>query len=692
MIEPNIPPIKDTMYLVKEVTTGMNIASFVGYVYAHQGVLPDQLAEKFGVGTRTVRNYIAKANEALHGVAVIELERGSGYSVCVDCQQGFTDFLQATDATCACLSCKTPDERVDYLLNDLLMRSDWIKLQDLSKALYVSKSALSGDLKRVEERLLPYDLVLERKSHYGIRVVGGELSRRLCMAHTALAAIGTVDKVRRSGSRSQGGGSGRYAVDDLFQALGFGDGRELLSLIAACVNEAIDRWGFVINAAAFQNLLVHIAIALLRIAEDCYVPMAEEHLQRIEGTSEWNAAEDIARSIAEAVPVQLPREEIAYIAIHIAGKQTVYDESGSEGIVIDDDIWGLVTEMLNRVWDVFRFDFRNDLELKMNLARHLQPLTIRLKYRFKLKNPMLDDIKARYPLAYSIAIDASSAISERYDASLSKDEIGYIALAFELALERSESQAAKKNILIVCASGAGSARLLEYQCRREFGDYVDRIATCDTRGLDRIDFDDFDYVFTTVSLDRTLPVPVRKVTCFLDPLEAEQTRELLRGDALDSVQLDSFLDQRLFFPHLSFATKEETLGFLLDRVSELRSVPDRFNDLVCERERRMPTAFGNRIAMPHPLEVATEETFVCIGLLDTPIDWGVDGEPVQAVFLCAFAFKENDGSRAFFDRMAEVLVDPDAITALTQDQEWGTFTDLLHGNSPVSDRIPPESR
>lgn len=77
---------------------------------------------------------------------------------------------------------------MNYLLNDLLMRNDWIKLQELSQALFVSKSALSGDLKKVEERLRPYDLVLEKRSHYGIRVTGGEMSRRLCLANAAIDA------------------------------------------------------------------------------------------------------------------------------------------------------------------------------------------------------------------------------------------------------------------------------------------------------------------------------------------------------------------------------------------------------------------------------------------------------------------------------------------------------------------------
>lgn len=230
---------------------------------------------------------------------------------------------------------------------------------------------------------------------------------------------------------------------------------ELLDTIATCVCQASEEWNIVINSSAFQNLLAHIVVALIRISEDCYVPIEDSRLQRIVETYEFRAAEDIATRIATLTGVTLPREEIAYIAIHLAGKQTIYHSPDEDSLVISDEVWEVVSDMLERVRRVFRFDFRNDLELRMNLARHIQPLSVRLRYKLKLTNPMLEDIKARYPLSFSIAADASSVIAEKYGASLSHDEIGYIALAFELALERSKTEVAKKNILVICASGGG---------------------------------------------------------------------------------------------------------------------------------------------------------------------------------------------------------------------------------------------
>lgn len=453
---------------------------------------------------------------------------------------------------------------------------------------------------------------------------------------------------------------------------------ELLDTIATCVCQASEEWNIVINSSAFQNLLAHIVVALIRISEDCYVPIEDSRLQRIVETYEFRAAEDIATRIATLTGVTLPREEIAYIAIHLAGKETIYHSPDEDSLVISDEVWEVVSDMLERVWRVFHFDFRNDLELRMNLARHIQPLSVRLRYKLKLTNPMLEDIKARYPLSFSIAADASSVIAEKYGASLSHDEIGYIALAFELALERSKTEVAKKNILVICASGAGSARLLEYQCRREFGDYIDQIQTCDALSLDKVDFSKIDYAFTTVPLHIELPVPVREVSCFLDSAEAERTRAMFRKEMrAENANALRFIGEDLFFPHLSFTTKDEVLDFLIGRAEALRDTAPEFRDLVYAREERMATAFGNNVAMPHPLEIASNDAFICVGLLDEPVSWGIDGEKAQAVFLMGFSFDEDGEARSFLDGFAGVLVDPSAICRLVSEQTWDVFVQLL---------------
>lgn len=621
------------------------------YIEEHEGVMPQLLAGVFDVSDRTIRTYVKKLNGQLEPAAHIHKARGGGYSLVVTDRDAFDRLVQASSEGGIRALPSTPGGRVSYLLSDLLCRTGWITLDDLSEILFVSRNAISGDLKRVEEQLGRFDLSLERRPHYGIRVRGSEMSRRLCLANITL--------------------------DNLMDSRADDDNRASLNVIARCVDEVIAEEGFQINSAAYQNLMVHIAIAVRRIREGCYVPMDAEHLEHLRSSREFAVAGRIASGIEEAFSINLPQEEVAYIAIHLAGKQSLYagPDDEDKGLVISDEVWNVVSEMLELIWDSYHFDLRGDLELRMNLARHIVPLAVRLKYRMHIDNPLLADIKERFTLAYSMALDSSMILAQKYGNRLSDDEAGYIALAFALALERQKGEAPRKNILVVCASGQGSAKLLEFRYRQEFGSLVDRVVTCDASHVDSVDMTGIDYVFTTVPLHCSLLVPVRQVSFFLDDEDMKDLRDLLSDVGL-SGSLAPFFAPELFVTDLDVSDKREAIERLCECVAECRKVPSDFCELVLRREELAQTSFGNQVAMPHPVQAVSDDTFVCVGLLSHAIEW--NGQAVRAVFLVSVSKAKNKKLESFYRSMAKLLTNKEAIQKLVGNQTWGTLVELLN--------------
>ncbi len=617
----------------------------------HPGILPEELATHYEVSERTIRTYVRRVNDAIEDVARIVKHRGGGYELVVEDREAFESMLDPEEIKSVPNS---PEGRVAYLLSDLLQRGDWITADDLASVLFVSANAIRGDLKRVEEELARFDLTLERRPHYGIRVAGPEMGRRLCLANITLDHLNDGD-VEHS------------------------ENRAMLDVVARCVEKVLSEENFQINSSAYQNLLVHIAIAVMRIRKGCYVPMEAEHLSKIATTHEYAVAEHVASEVSAAFDVELPQEEVAYISIHLAGKQSLYiaPDGSDEGLVISDEVWDVVSEMLESVWDGYHFDLRGDLELRMNLARHIVPLAVRLRYRMSIANPLLTDIKERFPLAFSMAMDTSSILAAHYGNRLSDDEVGYIALAFALALERQKTEMPRKNILVVCASGQGSARLLEYRYREEFGALVDKVITCDVSHVDAIDLKGIDYIFTTVPLGRPMPVPVRQVSFFLNDADRRGVRELL--SATKSVRtLESYFDERLFIPDFDAFTKEEVIGALCDRIREVHDVPENFEKLVLKREKLAQTSFGNQVAMPHPARAVSEHTFVAVALLRKAIEW--NGQAVRAVFLVSVSKAKDKKLDSFYRSMAALFTSKESIQELVGNQSWQTLTKLLAEN------------
>lgn len=646
----------------------MRVADAVKFIYDNPATAPQDVASSLGISVRTLRSYVKLANDELEGVASVGLERGEGYRIAIENRESFMTWLDYARRDCVHLP-QTPRERVDYLLNDLLSRSSWVTLDDLSEILFCSKSVLSTDLKQVELELSKFDLTLAKRPHYGIRVEGSEFARRLCLAS---AMLGSDEHA------SQSAESLFDAKDAALSLLLDSDDRHaVLKAISKHVDAAVNDHAYHINPVSYQNLLVHIAVALLRVRAGQYIPMETGQLNRIFASPEYLIAQEIADKIGDDLDIDLPQEEVAYLAIHLAGKQTLWAEEDEERpTVISDEAWELVNRIIDRVWHVFHIEFDGDIELRMNLARHLVPLLVRLRYHLAIDNPLLKEIKKRYLLAWSLAVEASEVIAAHIDALVSDAEVGYIALAFALALERKKGAPEKKNLLVVCASGAGSARLLEYRCRCEFGDYINRIDTCDVLSIDSVDFSKIDYVFTTVPLGRALPVPVREVTLFLDDVEAAEVRQFLNYGPAGN-DLSKVFDPSLFFAHCSFDSKNEILKFLCDRICEQHQVDKGFYDLVLSREKAAATSFGNNVAMPHPLEPVSDDTIIAVALLNHPVKWDDSGTEVCAVFLICYARSGGRELDELFGALAELFMDEAAIASLVNEQTWHCLKQLI---------------
>lgn len=628
------------------------IVQMLNMLQDHPGMPAADAAKELGVSTRTVRTYVSQANRQLTGIASITMLRGKGYIVEVADPEAYEEILQSP-ARQGELP-QTSDERVRYLLNDLLFRVDWVTLDSLAEMLFVSRVTISDDLRAVERELASYGLVLIRRPRYGVRVEGPELSRRLCLAGKAL-----------SGSLN--------ATDDV---------RAMMEQVAACVDNATHACTFVINSTAYQNLLVHITIAVIRMRNNCYVPLDDEQIDHLVDTESMEVARHIAACVGKSFGIELPQPEIAYLAIHLAGKQSLYLPGNSDSVgaanenIISDKVWAVVTEMLNLVWEKYQFDFRNDLELRMNLAQHIVPLSVRLSYHMNMENPLLNDIKTRFPLAYSMAVDAGESLTRAYGAQLSEAEAGYIAMSFALALERQKSGRHRKNILVVCASGAGSARLLEYQCREEFGTYINTVTACDVARVDQMDFSSIDYVFTTVSLPVAVPVPVRMVSSFLTDADVEGIRRLLReGEGTQRV-LDLFTSD-LFFPHLSCATKWDAIHTLCEAMVSAGVARPGFEDAIIEREQMFPTSFGGDLAVPHAAVPTGDTVRIAVGLCDAPIVWDEDGHSVSVVFLVSYSEAGKESMTKIFSTVASGLLSPGALDELVRERTFGTLIRLL---------------
>ena len=616
----------------------------------------ESLQRDLGVSARTVRAYIASFNKIAGGFARITHERGGGYTLEIIDRAAFEKAL-SNNRKQALSTPQTPLQRVYYLANYLLNHEGWVTIDTLAQELYFSRFTVSEDLKLVERIFDRHHLVLERRANRGIRVSGAEFDRRLCQTNIVL-------------NQAKGDTS---VIDDETDGL--------LERIAHYVDATLKHHELTITSIAYRNLLVHLAIAVQRLKAGHYIPLDERFLHELDEHPLHEAAQDLADSIGKELDVELPPEEVAYITLHLMGKQSLHtfmSSSGdphSETQQFPEDIWNVCHDMVTRILEVFGFDLRNDFELRLNLARHILPLSIRLKTGMNLQNPLLDDIKQRYPLSYVIAQEAATVLAQAFGEP-SDDEIGYIALAIALALQRQEERDTRRmSILVICATGMGSARLLEHRFRDEFGDQLAQIITADPQALESVDFTGIDCAFTTVPLARPLPIPIFTIGAFLDANEIPLIQAALNRRSEDA-DVARFFDPALFFTHLAPHSKAELIAFLCDQLRMVRGADDETERLVWQREEIAVTSFGNNVAMPHPIRPVVDTSIIAVALLDRPITWGPDKE-VRAVFMVCISRDTDPGLQSLYRSLAQLMGSEEAITTLISQQSFESLLELL---------------
>lgn len=301
------------------------IASFIRYVEAHPNYPVARVAAFYEVTERTIRTYVHMACEELAGFAAIVADR-EGYVLRVEDEAAYASWRLAAGGALWNGIPSTPQDRVLFLVNDLLCRTEWVTLDALASSLFCSRRTVASAIDGVAAYLRMFDLELDRRPHRGIRVFGSEDKRRICLANVVLdrmAADGSLD--------SQASVGDTVACPAPFVRRDF-----CLEAIASCVDAATEEHGFTINSVVYQNLLVHIAVAVVRVRAHHYVSDDVDEARLLVGSAAWRVADSITDRVGKALDIELPESEVAYIAIHLAGKRVLFPMDSYAGSTAPD--------------------------------------------------------------------------------------------------------------------------------------------------------------------------------------------------------------------------------------------------------------------------------------------------------------------------------------------------------------------
>ena len=143
-------------------------------------VTSKELADHLSCTDRTVRTYLKNVSQELtklgEGV-VIESKQGFGYRLSIQDEKLYQQFLAGHHIQNGMANADISD-RHHFILNKLLFEQEGLLFEDLMDQLFVSRSTLSADFKKLRQLLEKYHLTIESRANKGVYVSGSEQDKR----------------------------------------------------------------------------------------------------------------------------------------------------------------------------------------------------------------------------------------------------------------------------------------------------------------------------------------------------------------------------------------------------------------------------------------------------------------------------------------------------------------------------------
>lgn len=456
-----------------------------------------KLSSLLNVSTKTIQTEIKVLNEIIHEFACIQSIPSKGYQLKITNYELLEIFKQTFQNEWSEFVPSNPLERAYYILGLMLKSQDFIKIDDLSELLFIDRTSVSRSMKIMRECLERYGLEIIQRNGKGLKIIGDEFRYRQCMAEYIYHKPDMlVTKI----------GKNQKFMDDL--------------------KELIFNDGITMPERVFHNFVIHIQVQLDRIDNHCLIDFQQDEVDMIENEYEFLVAKDVAKLIQKYFGIELNAQEKDYLAIHIIGKKN-NSTSAIESCInnqLKKEINDIVQNMFDHITDIFGIDLSADMYLRKAIGIHICPMENRLKFNTYLRNPLIDFIKEKYLFAYMMSIEAWKAIALNECYVNVEDEIGYIAIHFQYALERKKRNISKKRVLLVNDYSVATSELLSFSILKTYRDLLVIENTISVSELSNYKLSDYDCLITTVPIMPQMIIPVIRV----NPISTEKDLEALK--------------------------------------------------------------------------------------------------------------------------------------------------------------------
>lgn len=503
----------------------------------------------------------------------------------------------------------SPVNRRVKIIQSVFFEEDNPTLESLAEQYLVSKTSLYNDLKIINEIIVSNGIEIISNND-GLTSQGAENEIQLAVKQLVTHFSNLIEEK-----------SVNAKLYHFFE-------KQLVDIVSKILHKNFRELTENVSDYYMESLLTTLLVQCRRIQMGYHVEGEDDYLfSSIRYMETFVVANDMSERLAQETVLNFSEADKDYLSRQLFAHRVTTEVKASDEKYVD-----LVYRLISRMSKIEKIDLTQDEHLFNSLLYHIPAMILRLKRGIHIENPLLENIRDQYSELFSIVWYALVIVEQQYNVILNDDEISFILIHFQIALDR---QSKANNIVIVCQYGMSSAQFI-YSKVRKFIPAHDNVEISTLERFNKSDKENIDLIISSIDISQS-KIPFVKVT----PLVSDQdyikimeayTKYLIQGEPFglsDSLDrnfevdvLSKYVNLKLISLQNIFSDKTDCLNSMIDELEKRKLVLPAFRKSVFEREDIGNTNLDSGVALPHADPATILRSHIYIVSLKKSINWG----------------------------------------------------------------------
>jgi mannitol operon transcriptional antiterminator len=517
----------------------------------------------------------------------------------------------------------SPQQRLTILKAELLKENEITKLYTLTRLFNVTESTISNDLDQIGIWVEKFNIQLIRKPGLGIYIKGNEKTIRKAIIALLYEHFHEIDLInyiiRNEAIRQDNHSSVEWALCKnkingvLFDFMEI----DCVAIVKEMLKDLEVTMGYQLADSAYIALMIRFIATLKRVKQNFSITIDENIAKEYKHKKVFIFIKTWCSEHPQMN--QLDDSEIVYLTMHIMGaKQRGVLLNNSIASMVDDYKMIKLAKLIIKVAQAeTKVYLEDNQKLLQGLVRHLGPAIERIKLDLDIMNPLLEDIKEKYPDLFLATSKCAKVIEEKENIIVPEDEIAYLATHIGAAIRTEQRRFNNKyRVVIACTNGIGTSRLLVSEIEKEFPN-IDIVETVSTIEFNEVEVNrmNIDLIIATVPMTLTkLPyilvnsilsqADIKNIKNYLESLSPNEKRishkktvnlkaklEELNGYSKTIIDI---LDHYFYFDKVEVININELIYFVSHQLLKGEDLVSRLINEFKDREEKGSTILGER--------------------------------------------------------------------------------------------------